>query len=254
MALQNKKFKPLLRSLSIMFKRVIIVGGGMSIRKAEAEGLWEKIKGKGDIWSLNYAFKAMPYLPDGQLWVDQSFFSNNQNDMDKLNKQGVTMMCKDAGVKYQFLKHDIELYEASRDEKRQSLEKKQVFTGQSGFCGMFALSLATLKEYDEIYLLGYDFGTSGLKDTDTHFYQQDKRFDYVSHGVGNPKVYYQANGSIKTAVRDFEIFSDYNQIFNVGIDSNISAFPKITYGAFFAMLEDKDVYKEDTSNGSKSSS
>jgi len=235
-------------------KKVIIVVGGMSIRKAEEDGLWKQIEGKAEIWSLNYSFRAMPYLPDRQIWVDQSFFSNNQILMQKLNDQGVAMSCKNSGVKYQFLKNKIDLYEAIRDTDTQNLEERRVFTGQSGFCGMFALSLAVLMKYDEIYLLGYDFGTTGLQDTQTHFYQTDKRFDYVSKGVGNPKVYYQNNGNTKTSVRDFDLYKDYNLIMNVGIESNINSFPKITYGAFFDMLEDKDVYKKDVSNGSKSSS
>jgi hypothetical protein len=57
-------------------KSLIIVGGGYSVAKGIKQGLWERIKGN-DIWSLNFAYKTMPYLPSTEIWIDKMFLSLN---------------------------------------------------------------------------------------------------------------------------------------------------------------------------------
>ena len=76
-----------------MNKKAILIGGGASITEGIEKNLWEKIRGK-DIWSLNYAYKTMPYFPTRELFVDKSFYRNNREDLLLLALNGVKMYSK----------------------------------------------------------------------------------------------------------------------------------------------------------------
>jgi hypothetical protein len=205
---------------------VIIIGGGASVSEGIELGLWEHIKGQ-EVWSLNYAFKSMPYLPTKQLWVDTTFFRNNTLALENLAKQGVECHVK-KNDKYVFLNNLIQ-----HETTRKPEEKDKTYIGGLGFCGMFALSLAVKGQYKRIFLLGYDFGTPNQGDTNTHFYQG--KVDYISTGVGRPQVYLNTFTTPKKDVKEFDLYKDY-PVYNVSMRSHISSFPKITYEEFFKLI------------------
>jgi hypothetical protein len=110
-----------------------------------------------------------------------------------------------------------------------------------GLGGFFALSIAVKEEYDEIYLLGYDFGSPSLKEKLTHYYQN--KLDVSSIGIAHPELYLNDNDTVKEEVKDFELFlspSFKSKIYNVSLISNIPYFDKISYEEFFTKLKDKN--------------
>lgn len=222
-----------------MGKDIILIAGGSSVKSGLSLGLWDKIKGKADIWSLNYAWLEMPYLPTAQLWVDLEVWRLYEKKITELHNKGVKLIAKEHD-KY---KHDkrIEQYDTSNGQQGGEEKKGKIFVGRSGLCGMFALSMALLKKYDRIFMLGYDFGVPSIGDIDTHWEKS------VSHrGLHNVETYMQGNGRPKPAVNDYEELdkSGY-EIYNVSskkngeFRTNIKCFDIITYEEFFKILEEK---------------
>ena len=211
-------------------KRVILLGGGKSIREGIEQGLWDKIKNE-EVWSINYGFLMMPYLPKREIWADISFFKNNIDRLQNLANSGVQCYAK-AHPKYSYLKQ-INSIPCTRESK--NVKEGTIFIGKMGLSGFFALQLAVMDNYEEIFLLGYDFGTAEKNDTDTHFYQN--QIKVISTGVGAPKLYRNSNGKIREEVKDFEIFTHgNNKIYNVSLYSNIPFFERISYGTMFERL------------------
>lgn len=207
---------------------VIICGGGYSVKEGIDKGLWDKIKNK-EIWSLNYAYKAMPYLPTREIWLDKHFFKINIEELQKLYKQKVECIAKFNDI-YCAIK-DIITYEGTQD-KTLFGKDKIMFTGSMNLVGFFALSLALYEKIDRVYLLGYDFGNSGLNNKLTHFYQDS--VPCVSSGVGRPDVYRLENNKIKNEVKDFELYTHQStKIYNVSLNSNIPYFTKLSWEYFF---------------------
>jgi hypothetical protein len=215
-------------------KSCIIVGGGYSILDGINLGLWSKIKGQ-DIWSINYAWKTMPYLPSREVFLDVSFYKNNTPDLQKLFSQGVPIHTKKHNT-YAF-NNDIIKYETTR--LKEQIESK-VFIGLMGLSGVFALSLACRENFEQIFLLGYDFG-SVTNDIKTHYYQYTNHFD--SGGVGQPGVY-STDGKIKPEVKDFDIYERIYpncKIYNVSPLSKIPYFEKISYQDLFSIYYRKEL-------------
>lgn len=238
-------------------KAVVLVGGGYSIRQGLDLGLWDKLKHQDiEVWSLNHAFRVMPYLPSREIWIDISFFQKNIDDIEKLWKQGVKLHAR-GNQRYANLNHSlgeaIKPYEVTRERagyKGQYPLKDLtpfLFAGRMGLVGLFALSLAVAEQYPSIYLLGYDFGTTNIDNTKTHFYQDEldvgdssaKKNKYFSTGVGKPLVYRdKRNKEVKGDVRDFEVYlrEPGIKIYNVSPQSNIPYFQKLTYPEFFERI------------------
>jgi hypothetical protein len=220
-----------------MKKQCIIIGGGASIGEGINLSLWEKIKGL-DIWSINFAYKTMPFLPARQMWIDINFFTKNVGELQKLYKQGVKMYAK-SHIRYTNIPEINSLITTKLPENYYGVnahEKKTYFIGRSGLSGFFALSLAVADRYDEIYLLGFDFGTPSLVDKRTHYYQDRvNELKIESVGIKRPEVYLLPNGMVKPEVQDFALYLRESQIkiYNVSPLSNISCFDKITYQEFF---------------------
>ena len=219
-----------------MKNRCIIIGGGHSVKEGIQKGLWNKIGGER-VWSCNFAHLTMPYLPTRELFVDVTFWRNNAGVLQDLHQKGVEIVAR---------RHDryvhvdgITTYPVAREKDeyygREAIRKNVVFTGGMGLCGTFALSVAIAEGYEDIYLLGYDFGTPKSTDDFTHYYQGE--IDVPSSGVGRPEVYYSGNG-IKNFVHDYEVFVGSANIWNVSLQSNIQCFPKLSWGEFFSRLED----------------
>ena len=207
-------------------KEVIIIGGGASIEEGIKTDLWEKIRGK-EVWSLNFAFRAMPYLPTRELWVDTTFYRNNIADLERIHKLGVACHTR-KNDRYNGIP-DIIQHETTRNIQEKD---KKIYLCPMGLCGMFALGVAVQEKYEQIYLLGYDFGTNSLGNTHTHFYQ-DTKMDYQSSGVGRPSVYLQSNNHPKRDANEFGLYAERGGIWNVSVNSHIIAYPRISYEEFY---------------------
>lgn len=218
-------------------KEVVIIGGGSSVKEGIDKNLWEEIKDK-EIWSLNFAFMFMPYLPKRQLWIDTSFFKNYCDKLQELYNQGVSLHTKKHEMyDSEPYKNKITTHEVARNLKEPI--KDRVFIGQMGLTGLLALHLAIIELYDTIYLLGYDYGTPSLDDRITHFYS-DKVVEknIKSSGVSNTKVYLDDNNAPKKNMEDLMFFNSFsNKIYNVSLKSNITYFEKISYEEFFNKLK-----------------
>jgi len=221
-------------------KTVILVGGGRSLREQWENGIYEKIRGY-EVWSLNFAWKTMPYLPSRQLFVDKSFYKNNLDDIQKLHEQGVPLTAK-WHTQYAFLGNFIEQYKIHNDREKYSgrealkTENKFLYTGLMGLCGTFAISYAIARGYEKIYLLGYDFGTPTAGDRVTHYYQEEiPDLKIKSKGAGRTTVYREKDGKLKDKVKDYQVFLQVKdvEIINVSPLSNITYFKKITYEQFY---------------------
>jgi hypothetical protein len=216
-------------------KSCILVGGGASVKEGIELGLWDKLAERKDwseIWSINFAFMAMPYRPAKQIWVDTTFFRNNTEALQELNRNGVECITKKHDI-YNYIP-EIKQYKTTRDEFNVDIDKP-LFIGRMGLSGTFALSLSVALKYETIYLLGYDFGTNAIANQNTHFYQDT--ISVRSAGVRNPGVYLQNNNVVKKEVKEFEHYKNTtSKIYNVSLVSNISAFEKLSYQDFFSKI------------------
>lgn len=223
-----------------MIKRVIICGAGNSIIEGLEKNLWKKIKGQ-NIWSLNYAFMTMPYLPKREIWVDVKFFMNNTEELQKLKQKGVPLFTR-YHRRYAELRDKIVLYNSSREIKnyfgKDSVKKNTIYYGRMGLVGMFGLTMAIAEGYNEIFLLGYDFGNDTLDNKNTHYYQG--KLNIKSTGMGFPSVYRSKTDAIKREVDDFKVYLREKdvKIWNVSIPSNIPFFSKISYEEFYKKVKD----------------
>ena len=223
-------------------KQAILIGGGFSIKAGIAQELWDKIKDT-EIWSLNFAFMRMSYLPSREIWVDISFFKNNIVALQNLWQKGVKMYAKH-NSRYVELP-EITTYEATRHTKTYNPKEAlntastpHLFHGKQGLVGIFALSLAVAQNYTDLFLLGYDYGIKNSEQKKTHWYQDE--LNVLSSGVNNPRIYLKPDGKIKDEVKDFNIFTNLEgvNIYNVSIDSNIHCFPKLTWEQFFNKIKE----------------
>lgn len=222
-------------------KDVIIIGGGRSIKDAiETHDLWDKIKHK-EIWSLNFAYKFMPYTPTKQVWVDSAVFINYLQEHIDLYAKGVQLVARHRNEVYD-LYGFIQTHKSSRalDIVVKS-DHKILYSGTLGLCGGFAIDLACKQSYDNIYLLGYDHGTKTTTDKNTHFYLEQAK-NLKSDGLKNPFVYLTSNDKLQLGHEDFKYYLRYkdSKIYNVSPDSNIDAFPKISYEQFFTRILDEE--------------
>ena len=220
-------------------KRVIILGAGNSINELIANDLWERVK-ENDIWSCNYCYRTMPYLPQRQMWVDVDFWKANVEEMQKLHQQGVQLVSRNHHAWRN--RSEIKVYGSTRLQNeyygKHSIEKNTIFYGQMGLTGFFALSLAVAEDYKEIFLLGFDFGTSSLNDKTTHYYRGQIQITQDHSGVGHPDVYRNEHGVI-SAVQDFAVYLKETdvKIYNVSMNSNINYFEKIDGQTFFEKIK-----------------
>mgnify|MGYP001575108136 CR=1 FL=1 len=213
-------------------KECILIGGGSSIAYGRSLSLFEKIKDK-EVWSINFAFLTMQFLPARQIFLDISFFRNNIDKLQELYLKGVPCYTKKHN-KYAGIPEIIQ-YETTRNPNEMN---SKMFVGRMGLSGIFALSLALKENYDRIFILGFDFG-SITNDKNTHYYQHELKVN--SSGFGMPELYVQ-NNQAKNEVQDFEIFQKEAlikniKIYNISPLSRIDAFPKISYEEFFKLIE-----------------
>lgn len=223
-------------------KLVIILGAGTSIKEGIEKGLWDKIR-KYETWSLNSMYKIMPYLPTKELWADRKFFDMNITELQIMCQRDKVELITKKNSRYNLIPEIIQRVSTTKVENY-AKEKDTLYTGRMGLVGLFALSLAVKENYDKIYLLGYDWGTTSLKDTNTHVYQDKiKQLKIYSGGAGRPIVYFRPNGKLKDEINDFKTFNkDREKIINVSIKSNINFFQKIDYLEFFKRIKEDKKY------------
>ena len=207
--------------------------------------MWQKIAHK-EIWSLNYAFMTMPYLPTREVFVDRCFYRNNTDALQALTEQKVPLYAKHQDVYAH--RDEIKRFQVTKQKKgykgKQALKidgTPHLYVGELGLAGTFALSLAIAEDYNLIYLLGFDFGVTTYENKNTHFYQD--KLKVISTGVGNPQIYINKDNSVKDNVRDYELFSKEPniKIYNVSPQSRIPYFTKINYPTFFQQIGDNNV-------------
>lgn len=189
-------------------KQLIIIGGGTSIKEGIKKDLWIKLKNKFTC-GINYSYK---YFNSTYLCCMNytDFYDTNRKELKKLP-----------------LIISIARPHPSKWEKNTILINNHLCFVLSG---ILALYIGIELEPTEIFLLGFDYGTLNNK---THFYQ-----DKIQHrGIGKSQ-YYDYPGH---AERDFDQFKKTKKvrIYNVSLESKITAFPKISYDKFFRMLNNK---------------
>jgi len=220
-------------------KKVILIGSGYSVKKGLNLDLWNQIKGE-DIWSLNFCYRFMPYLPSKQVWADTNVWEKCQDSLLILNQYGVDLHARNyhgyedyPQVKLHNVENEKHELLPFADDK--GLEWNSIFIGRCGFVGLFALSLACAMKYDEIYLLGYDFGTVDQTVTKTHWYQELSQINAGSYG--KTSLYLQGDKP-RSEIEDFEYYlKSKTKIFNVSDITRIDYFDKLTYSEFFERLK-----------------
>lgn len=218
-------------------KKCVIIGGGASVKEGIDKGLWNKVS-SDDVWSINFAYKTMPYLPTREIWIDIHFFNQNIVELQSLAQKGVKMYAKHHN-KYADIPKITQLRTTRIPAEYYGTlmpEKNSYFIGRLGQSGFLALSIAIAEKYDEIFLLGYDFGTPSLADKVTHYYQDNiKELKIESSGIKRPECYMLPYNVVKPEVEDFELYLREPQfkIYNVSMNSNIKCFEKISYEQFF---------------------
>lgn len=226
---------------NISKNNLVILGGGYSVADGLALDLWQKIKDQ-EIWSLNFVFYFMPYLPSRELWVDTHFFKAHLSQLETLFKQGVKMYCKQHEWYGSFKTTEINRFDTTRSLREAEEQPQNLFIGTKGLVGIFALSLAIREGYKNIYLLGYDFGAPTFENRQTHWYQSEALERKIeSNGFGNNEAYLQRNNVPDPSIVDFDYFLRFDaKIYNVSMISHISSFERITYQKFFELISEKN--------------
>lgn len=243
--------------------KVIILAGGRSVLDGINKGLWNKLlenyfdKRDIEIWSLNYSYKFIPFLPDRQIWIDKNFFEDNIEDILFLKNKGVQLSTRvnskikrihyisDKTIRRK-LEEEFKVIEQFKTNcnMKEAFKGNIIFCGRQGLVGVFATSLTIQKGFKEIFWLGMDYGTSSVNDKKTHWYQDmipSANFNQAvkSHGIGIPQHYRnQKTDVLNYMVEDFDVFLQYKdvKIWNVSLMSNIKSFEKISYEKFFELI------------------
>ena len=240
-------------------KRCVIIGGGNSIQEGIDKGLWDKLKNEVT-FGCNEAFKF--FSPTAITFVDWTFYKcrykhihNYPLVIGKHNPAIGFWYRGKGGTKYQKCSEGatLEMIQGSGKYFGKDSLKKGVYSGV--LCGLFTTTLAIALGYDEIYLLGFDFGQKNGK---THFYQNmnDVGQFIDENNQERTGVGYNIRGGFNTGV--FNNTDEYIQqfwtpyleetdvkIYNVSMNSRIKTFDKITYDSFFERINDGQRIEQD---------
>jgi hypothetical protein len=201
---------------------LIIIGGGVSIKKEIENGLWQRLQNQFTL-GLNYSFKY--FDSTFQTYVDDTFLKDEYNNLISLPLL--------VGTKSKLLKESENIITLDSSSKYDSTLKTGVY--KKMLCGLFALSVAVYLKPKNIFLLGFDNCsiTNNIinKRIETHFYQNN----LVHRGTGKVGYYSYEN----RADIDFKPFEKQKNIYNISLNSKINTFPKIGYSIFYQMLDNK---------------
>jgi len=207
---------------------VVLVGGGSSI-KPNIPLVWDTIKTNNiPVWSINFAYKWIPYNPTRQIWSDKSVWDQCAKDFERMYREGVSIVAKE---RPKFYPDWVTTYKVNMDARKVS---EDLFVGLNGLSGLLALSLAIREGFTNIYLLGYDAGTTNPSDKNTHWYMEHaEQQKIISSGFRRPVVYLSDANTLKNP-DDYQWFAKYyDRIYNVSLSSNIHTFKKISYQDFY---------------------
>ena len=219
-------------------KQLVILGGGSSVTEGIEKGLFNLLPNLFTC-GLNYSYRFVQTTFNAG--VDGAFYNNNQKDIDKLPLyigKIEDKVNKPQGNSFWFPPNPT--------------YNRDLIGGvyNSTLVGLFILSIfIKLMDEGEIYLLGYDYGPARTAEgkwiTDnkgrplTHWYQGK-----IEHrGIGKVSWYTSTlidskdkKTRITQAEREFRVYKDESKvkIYNVGLSSAISTFPKIGYDEFFS--------------------
>jgi hypothetical protein len=216
--------------------RIIICGAGYSLKSGIELNLWDKIKDI-DILSINFCYRFMPYAPNMIIWGDDSVWIKCEDSLSVLSQYGVKLYSR---IREKYNKYPFINQLRVEDEQHNSLpftdNMENIYMGRCGFTGLMALSLACGLNYEEIYLLGYDFGNKDSRDRNTHWYQDmDDKINIGAYGIGS--VYLNGNKP-REEISDFNAFLNSKaKIYNVSPQSNIEVFEKLTYPELFNKIK-----------------
>lgn len=222
-------------------KRVILIGSGYSMKSAIEDGLWDIIKNEFTI-GINYLFKW--FEPTATFFGDYKFYKSEKENLDKLKV--IIGMDRPQLTHYKSQKSHIvspNVYLLNRSTTYHSVNSLSKGCFSSCLSGVFLLTVCIALKFEEIYLLGYDFGDV-IKDEYTHFYQDEFEHKGVGCSIikkGNTtKKNYKTNNYNKNPNEYFKVFEPELkriQIVNVCPESKIDTFPKISYNQFFEKIE-----------------
>lgn len=234
-------------------KRLIIIGGGNSIRPQLQNGLWDKLR-KDYTFSLNdviYFFE--PTVP---VFVDWYWYRERFDVIDKyslsIGKHDAKIFATHPEIKVSNVsKNTIFLQPSNNEYHGKDSIQKGIYSGV--LCGCFGLTVGIALGFKEIYLLGYDFTEINGK---THFYEKDKLEEQIiglikeDDGSLRCGIGKNSQGRYRTGIYNIEpklFFNAYLsiskevKIFNVSPDSKISTFPKISYEDFYRKLDEDQI-------------
>lgn len=140
------KFPPFQRTQGRM--KAYIIGGGNSVTP-ETYCLLKNRK-DGDILAVNFAYKFI--TPDALIWLDTDLYHQNKEEIDNLK-------CYKYSREHALYPGNICQFNLTDNFEDNSLF--QIYAGKRTrgyFSGVFAISIALLLGYSEIYLLGFDGG------------------------------------------------------------------------------------------------
>jgi hypothetical protein len=235
--------------------QIVLLGGGFSIREGIEKGLFDFLQDKFCI-GINYSFNFVDTT--AQLGVDEVFYNT---EYDKLKSIELFIGKEHPGLYHRALSHIFLKPSKEYDRDLKIGVYKQTLSG------IFALSLAIkLLDYSDsttervqkkIFICGFDYGPAKDKDGKilvdssgkplTHFYQ-----DKLQHrGTGKINWYTATTLDTETrkrithAEKEFSPYAKESKvkIYNVGLDSMIPTFEKISYDQFFSHTFDK-VYNQ----------
>jgi hypothetical protein len=220
-------------------KKLIILGGGYSVKEEIEKGLFDWLPNSFCV-GLNYSYKFVNTT--AVVAVDETFYNTN---CLKLNELPLYIMKKPTSICDKPLSDKAITLKSSLKYNRDC--EDGIYS--STLAGLYALSLfIKVLDEGEIYLLGYDYGTvTGDCDKHnkllTHWYQGE-----VEHrGIGKVNWYnatvvdQQTRLKISQAEKEFRVYKDETKvkIYNVGLKSNIpeTLVQKISYEQFFTLNE-----------------
>jgi hypothetical protein len=172
-------------------------------------------------------FLVMPYRPTAIVWQDLGFWAKYKLELLRAHKKNVKLYSRPHDDYKEY--PAVECY--NQDTEKffgiNGVKENRIYTGRMGLTGLYALSLAIAKGYNEIFLFGFDFGTSSLDCDDTHCYEG------LNEGAEGRPAIYRTHKGVREEVSDFENYKSSEwKIYNVSEKSNITAFPKLSYDEF----------------------
>jgi len=215
-------------------ERVILIGGGNSIREGLSKGLWTKLVGEFSI-GLNSNYHH--FNSTALAFVDQPFYKKNKENLSKLP----LVLCK-ARNEIIIEKYPNFIHLPVTGKYDNTLQKG-VYS--SILVGLFAITIAIYLKVDEIFILGFDWSLKTDKKGEdgkiiTHYYQENKKLKH--RGTGKTSFY-----DTWKPEKYFKVYlNEPVKIYNVSLNSHINSFPKISYDEFFKKLETNPVnYNQD---------